>query len=279
MAFSRLWAPRSRISAAASSGSPRHASASSTSSRSEPGGPKVTRRARPPGAMSGGTTATSSSRLAGEDPQLRVAVALEGPVAVEVVLLEVEEQRGVRGERARVLQLEARDLAHHRGARVERAHERRPAACPRSRPPPPRARRRRRRRRAARRWWSCRWCPSRPGSGSAAGARPARARRARAARAPAPRAITGASRGTPGLLTTQRHAVEQLHAVGAQVRLDARRRLGPPAVAGDHLAVGAGASPRPRARTWPGPPPGTAPAAVGAAPALTRLTGSTAGRG
>ncbi len=52
--------------------------------------------------------------LAREDPQLRLGVVIEAPVAVEVVGGDVQEHRALRGEGARVLQLEARALADHR---------------------------------------------------------------------------------------------------------------------------------------------------------------------
>src|SRR4029079_1231072 len=46
-----------------------------------------------------------------EDAQLRSAVRVEAPVAVEVVGLEVEQHGDVAGERLDVLELEARELA------------------------------------------------------------------------------------------------------------------------------------------------------------------------
>ena len=46
-----------------------------------------------------------------EDPELRVAIRLPGPVPVEVVGLEIQEHRDPRPELVNVLQLEARELA------------------------------------------------------------------------------------------------------------------------------------------------------------------------
>ena len=46
-----------------------------------------------------------------EDTELRGAVRVEGAVPVEVVGLEIEEDRNVAGERVDILELEARELA------------------------------------------------------------------------------------------------------------------------------------------------------------------------
>ena len=62
-----------------------------------------------------------------EDAQLRVSVALERPVAVEVVRLEVEQDGDLALELVHVLELERRELAHdprvlrHHDARQRRA--------------------------------------------------------------------------------------------------------------------------------------------------------------
>jgi hypothetical protein len=58
-----------------------------------------------------------------EDPQLRVAVALERAVPVEVVRLEVEEDRDPRLELLDVFQLEARELADDPVRRLGLTHE------------------------------------------------------------------------------------------------------------------------------------------------------------
>jgi hypothetical protein len=63
-------------------------------------------------------------RLVAEQPQLRVPVCLERAVPVEVVLGDVEEQRGVGRQRLGVLGLEARHLADDGGLGVDRAHQR-----------------------------------------------------------------------------------------------------------------------------------------------------------
>ena len=57
--------------------------------------------------------------LVGEDPQLRRQVGLEVVVAVEVVGGEVEEDRALGREEARVLELEAGGLADHRRVRLD----------------------------------------------------------------------------------------------------------------------------------------------------------------
>src|SRR5207247_6771281 len=54
-----------------------------------------------------------------EDAELRVAIRLEGAVAVEMVGLEVEENGDVAGERVHVLELKARELAHHGGTLLD----------------------------------------------------------------------------------------------------------------------------------------------------------------
>ena len=46
-----------------------------------------------------------------EDPQLRVAIRVEGSVTVEVIRLEIEQHRDIAGELVHVLELEARELA------------------------------------------------------------------------------------------------------------------------------------------------------------------------
>ena len=64
-----------------------------------------------------------------EDAELRVPVGLEGSVPVEMVRLEVEEDRDVAGEQVHVLELEARQLAHDprvRGCLFSRVGQRSP---------------------------------------------------------------------------------------------------------------------------------------------------------
>ena len=63
--------------------------------------------------------------LVGEYPQLRVAVGLEGAVAVDVVRLDVQQHRALGRERNGVLELEARRLAHDDRVLPDRSDERR----------------------------------------------------------------------------------------------------------------------------------------------------------
>ena len=58
-----------------------------------------------------------------EDAELRVAVRLEGAVAVEVVRLEVQENGDLAGELVDVFELEARELADDPGPRLDLAVE------------------------------------------------------------------------------------------------------------------------------------------------------------
>jgi hypothetical protein len=194
-----------------------------------------------PGAAPGHLEARRHDRevlrpLVAEHPQLRRAVVVEAPVPVEVVLGHVQQHADLRPELVCVLELEARRLADDRGARVERPDERaeRRADVPghrdrRVRRPPDRSEQLRRRRlpvRAGHRDEPVRQQP--PGQleladhGDAALAR-GRDRRRRARHA---RALHDAAR-----------AVDELDAVGLEVRLDPRRRLGRTRVGPDHLAV------------------------------------------
>ena len=138
IAFSRLWAPRSRISSSAISGSPRQTRRSSATTMSAPRAASASRHRRrerprgsprPPSLEPGGRDRDRVRRLVGEDPQLRVAVRGERAVAVEVVGREVEQHGGVRRERDRVLELERRRLADHDGGGVERARPASSAPC------------------------------------------------------------------------------------------------------------------------------------------------------
>jgi hypothetical protein len=58
--------------------------------------------------------------LVGEDPELGRQVVLEGPVTVQVVRRQVDEDAALRPEVRGVLELEARRLADDRGVRVDR---------------------------------------------------------------------------------------------------------------------------------------------------------------
>src|SRR5207248_3713792 len=58
-----------------------------------------------------------------EDPQLRVAVGLEGTVAVEMVGLEVQQHGDLASQLVHVLELEAGELADDPGARLDLAVE------------------------------------------------------------------------------------------------------------------------------------------------------------
>src|SRR2546423_636061 len=58
-----------------------------------------------------------------EDPQLRVAVGLEGTVAVEMVGLEVQQHGDLASQLVHVLELEAGKLADDPGARLDLAVE------------------------------------------------------------------------------------------------------------------------------------------------------------
>ena len=186
MAFSRLCAPRRRISSAGSGSSP-----------------NSMRRAAARHLHPGRHDRHLLRRLVREHAQLRLAVGLEAAVTVEVVLGHVQQQRGVGGERLRVLGLEARHLADDRGRLVHLAHQRRerrsdvPGERHRQvRLAPDRSQQLRGRGLAVR-------ARDRHERGSAAAARPARARRAPAAPRSRAATITGASFGTPGLFTTQ----------------------------------------------------------------------------
>ena len=70
----------------------------------------------------------SSAGLTLEHPELRVAVRLEGPVAVEVVGLEIEEDADARLQRMHVLELERGELADDPRVVGDRADERRQRA-------------------------------------------------------------------------------------------------------------------------------------------------------
>ena len=129
-AFSRLWAPRSRMSATAITGSPRHvrcpsrtAASARPSAPPAPGGSNRTAAARSGTSSPSGRTATSPAPLVGEHAQLGLAVGGERAVPVEVVGGEVEQDGGLRGEGERVLELERRRLADHDRSGVERAGE------------------------------------------------------------------------------------------------------------------------------------------------------------
>jgi hypothetical protein len=88
--------------------------------------PKKTRRARPPTPSNPrGATGDGRLGLVGEDAQLGLAVGLEGAVAVQVVLGDVEQDGGVGRERLRVLELERRRLADHHGTGRKRPGQRR----------------------------------------------------------------------------------------------------------------------------------------------------------
>ena len=128
-AFSRLWRPR--ISGSAGS--------SSSAENSIPAGRASRHHLR-------------ARSL--EDAQLRVAVRLERPVAVEVVRLEVQQHRHVAGELVHVLELERRELADDPVRGADRSERRADV----SRDDDVAARRRGRSRRAARPSSSCRSC-------------------------------------------------------------------------------------------------------------------------
>ena len=66
-----------------------------------------------------------------ENAELCRPVGLEGPVAVEVVLGYVQQHGALRGERRRVLELEARRLTDDRGVRVDAVRDERRERGPR----------------------------------------------------------------------------------------------------------------------------------------------------
>ena len=142
IAFWRLWAPRSRISSWRDEPlavPPEGAVAVGKRGRR---GPCRTARARPgpptSAARSTGATATVPGGWRANTCELGGLVGVERPVAVEVVLGEVEQHAGVGGEEQRVLELERRHLGDHdrrlrqagaeergqRGADVARHHHR-----------------------------------------------------------------------------------------------------------------------------------------------------------
>ena len=103
IAFCTLWAPRRPSSETASSGCSSHHSWPARSASSAPGpAPKQTRRAQPPRSSTprpSGATATASLGWRAKTSQLGGAVGVEGAVAVQVVLGEVEQHGGLGRER------------------------------------------------------------------------------------------------------------------------------------------------------------------------------------
>ncbi len=104
------------------------------------GSPNVTRVAAPPASsrsQPGGHDGERPGRLAGEDLELRGSVVVKGPVAVEVVLGQVQQHRGLRRERLGVLELERRCLAHDRRRTARASRAATSARCPRCPRPSP----------------------------------------------------------------------------------------------------------------------------------------------
>jgi hypothetical protein len=175
-------------------------------------------------------------RLVSEQAQLRLAVCLQGPVPVEVVLLDVQEQSHIGRECLRVLGLKARHLADDGGLGVDLADQRgqRRAHVPRQRD------------RQARR------APDRPEQ-LGGGGLPVRAgHRHEPVRQEPPGELELSEHRQPALagrrdhrrlvrhtraLHDARRAVEQLHAVHAHTRVDVVRQLGRARVDRHHLAV------------------------------------------
>ena len=278
IAFSRLWAPRSRISAA----SMQRLAAPGERRRRELAGPQPGRaEPHPPGAAGSRASAGRRHRdvaraLVGEDAQLRVAVGLEacrggrgGPRS------RLRSTRGLGRERARVLELEARGLADDHGVRVERRRPATTAACRRCPATATgSARRRGGSRRAARPWWSCRSCRSPRRTRSAAAARPSSS-------SPMHRDAALARGRDHGRLARHAGALDHVTAharrgaptpsVSRWTSTPARRAVrARPAVArrSPRRAAAQQRARRPRP-SGPARRPGTAPAAAGAAPALT----------
>ena len=217
-------------------------------------------------------------RLAPEHAELGLAVGREGAVTVEVVLLEVQQQRRRRGRTPACPRPGSSRPRRSRSRRAPPPPRAPTAACPRCRPPPPASPAARQIApssstvvvlpfvpvTATKRLGSSRHASSSsPSTGT-----PALARRRDHAAPPAAR---------PGSSPPPR-ALEQAHAVALELRLEVVRHLGPPGVQRRAPRRARAASrPRRRAPSARAPPPGTGPLGGSGGPRLIGTLRSTAG--